>query len=224
MIKYKKVLITAGPTREKIDVIRFIQNTSTGKLGVEIAKEAYKRGYVVTLIYGPGLARVPRYIKTIRISSTMELLNEVLKRVRDTDIFISAAAVADYSPKYIHEKIPSGKDKIVIEMYPNPKIIEEARRISKEGTIFVTFKLECNVDEETLIKKARSTKGDIIVANDIAKIKGEKHPALIIQGDKVITAEDKKGIATKILDVIDAVTNEVKKDDNLQKLSKISVK
>jgi len=201
-----KVLVTAGPTREKIDAIRFIQNISTGRLGVEIAKEAHKRGYEVSLIYGPGTARVPKYINTVKISSTMDILNEVRNMIGDVDIFISAAAVADYSPKYRNEKIPSGNNKVIIELYPNPKVIEEARRIAREDTIFVTFKLEYDVDKSVLIEKAKATKGDIIVANDITKINAKKHPAFIIYGDKTIRAKDKKDIANKIFNIVDNIT------------------
>lgn len=208
-----KVLITAGPTRERIDAIRYIQNKSTGKLGIQIAKEAYKRGYDVILIYGPGTARVPSYLQVIRVESTKDMLKEVLKRIKDVDVFISAAAVSDYSPRYQDIKIASGMDKLTIELYPNPKIIEEARKIAGNKTIFVTFKLEYNVDDKTLIERAKNTKGDIVVANDIKNIKGSHHPALILFGQKIIKAKTKKEIATIIVDLISDIIHRSEKNE-----------
>jgi len=211
-----KALITAGPTRERIDAIRYIQNTSTGKLGIQIAKEAYKHGYDVTLIYGPGTARVPSYLQVIRVESTKDMLKEVLKRIKDVDVFISAAAVSDYSPRYQDIKIPSGMDKLTIELYPNPKIIEEARKIAGDKTIFVTFKLEYDVDEETLIERAKDTKGDIIVANDIKNIRGGHHPALILYHQKIIKAKTKKEIATIIVKLISDIIHGSEKMDEIE--------
>ena len=208
MRKIKKtplVLITAGPTRERIDPIRYIQNTSTGKLGIEIAKEAYRRNYQVILIYGPGTSKVPSYIPTVRVESTREMLKEVLKYIKKADVFVCSAAIADYSPEYQNTKIPSGKKILNLKLYPNPKVIKEARKISPKNTIFVAFKLEYNVDEKELLKKARSMDADIVVANDFKKITSTSHPALIIHNKHIIKAKNKKEIAFLIWELISKI-------------------
>lgn len=199
----KKVLVTAGPTRESIDAIRYISNIFTGRTGVEIAKEAYNRGYNVELIYGPGSAKIPDYLRVTNITTTSDLLREVLKKIKNTDIFISAAAVLDYSPRKVDRKIESGISELVIKLYPTPKIIHEARKLTRKETLFVTFKLDYKLPKEELIAQARSTKGDIIVANDLSNISENQHPALILYKDKIEKANTKREIAVKLFDIIE---------------------
>ncbi|PIZ52336.1 hypothetical protein COY27_00640 [Candidatus Woesearchaeota archaeon CG_4_10_14_0_2_um_filter_33_13] len=205
--KKLKILITAGPTREYLDPVRFISNFSSGETGVKIADEAYQRGYDVELIFGPGTAIVPEYIKTTRIVSAAELLQAALEKIKDVDVYISAAAVADYSPTKVDQKIESGKEELIVKLYPNPKIIKEVFKHSKKDSIFVAFKLNYNLTEEELIKKATDSYGRIakvLVVNDLKNIDKNKHSAIIISKGKIFSRVDNnKDLALELFNCLE---------------------
>jgi len=211
----KKVLITAGPTREAIDSVRFVSNKSSGKMGIEIAKEAAARGAEVILIAGECRAKLPEYIETIHVISTDDFIKAVKDEIsyKNYDFFISAAAISDYKPiECIEGKISSDKvEEIHLNMKLTPKIINVARK--KDYNLFiVAFKAETNVSRSELINKAydRLTKSevDLIVANDIGRedigFSSKYNEVYIIDKKKHITHVErntKRYIASKILDV-----------------------
>jgi len=201
------VLITAGPTREPIDVVRHISNMSTGRLGVEIAREAFRRDYNVLLLYGQGTAKVPPYIRTERFTTTQSLLTKVLQELPRTDIFISSAAVSDYAPVPLDEKISSDKDELSIQLRPTPKVIKEAKKAARLDTRFVAFKLGYKMKESDLIEQAIASYGsvaDLIVCNDLADITEERHPAIVLyKGQVVSRVEYKSHIAKAIFDTLE---------------------
>ncbi|MGZ7117591.1 MAG: bifunctional phosphopantothenoylcysteine decarboxylase/phosphopantothenate--cysteine ligase CoaBC, partial [Methanobacterium sp.] len=125
-LKGKKVLVSAGATFEKIDEVRGITNKSSGKMGIEIAKEAFIRGAEVTLIKGKMNTSIPNVFNVLEVESVEEMRNAVLEQVKNHDIFISAAAVSDFIPKIESEenKISSEKD-ITLKLEKAPKIIGE---------------------------------------------------------------------------------------------------
>ncbi|MFX1311726.1 MAG: bifunctional phosphopantothenoylcysteine decarboxylase/phosphopantothenate--cysteine ligase CoaBC, partial [Promethearchaeota archaeon] len=166
----KKILITAGPTREAIDSVRFVSNKSSGKMGIELAKEASARGADVLLIAGECMAKLPDYINTKHVISTDDFIKAVKEEIsyNKYDIFISAAAVSDYKPiECIEGKISSDNiDELHLDMKLTPKIINVARK--KDYNLFiVAFKAETNVSKSELIERAHNrlvkSEADLIV-------------------------------------------------------------
>jgi len=122
----KRVLITAGPTYEAIDPVRFITNRSSGKMGYSIAEAAYNMGADVTLVSGIVALDAPKQVHRIIVESANEMYGETLQRADSTDVFIATAAVADYSPKQISQnKIKKTTDQLTIELQKNPDILAE---------------------------------------------------------------------------------------------------
>ncbi|MGZ7208487.1 MAG: bifunctional phosphopantothenoylcysteine decarboxylase/phosphopantothenate--cysteine ligase CoaBC [Methanobacterium sp.] len=208
-LKGKKVLVSAGATFEKIDEVRGITNKSSGKMGIEIAKEAFIRGAEVTLIKGKMNTSIPNVFNVLEVESTYEMRNAVLEQVKNHDIFISAAAVSDFIPKIESEenKISSEKD-ITLKLEKAPKIIGEVKKINLE-IFLVGFKAEYDIPREDLIKSASKRieeyNIDLMVANDVAVAGagfGEDYNQVILIDDKIIDVplSSKKEIAAKIID------------------------
>jgi len=165
----KKVLITAGATREYLDPIRFITNKSSGKMGVALAEEAELRGAEVTLIKTKGSVSsfVENQIEVETVEEMLQVIESELKR-REYDIVILAAAVGDFTPKEkAQKKIKSGKE-LILELVPTPKIIQRVKEIAPD-VFLVGFKAEYGVGEEELIAQARrqieKAKSDVVIAN-----------------------------------------------------------
>lgn len=164
----KKVLITAGPTISPIDPVRFITNRSTGKMGYEIAKEARDRGAEVTLVSGPTSLNQPFGIDIIKINTTIEMYNEVVKNFKQYDIIIKSAAVADYKIKsYSKEKIKKTGESLNLEFIKDKDILRELGNIKSSSQILVGFAAESNDLLENANTKLQKKNLDYIVANDI---------------------------------------------------------
>ncbi len=204
-MKKLKILIAAGPTREYIDPIRYIQNSSSGRTGIEIAKESKKLGHYVKLLYGPGSEKVPEDIDWITYISTNDLLNLVLNEIKYYDVFICASAIADYSPIKVEKKIKSSNRNIHLELKPNKKIINEVKKIARNGTLIVSFKLEVGITESELIDIAKKSLSDIVVANDFCKMDSNFHPAIIISNNKLIRVNNNQELARELLATIEAI-------------------
>ncbi|MEM2143168.1 MAG: bifunctional phosphopantothenoylcysteine decarboxylase/phosphopantothenate--cysteine ligase CoaBC [Candidatus Thorarchaeota archaeon] len=167
----KRVVVTAGPTRGWIDRVRFMTNPSSGKMGIEIAKEALARGADVTLILGPSQEIPPEQVRLVRVDSTREMRDAVIDAIQTNgaEVLISAAAVLDFEPEKREErKRPSGED-YSIKLVSTPKIIDEARE-RFPGLFIVGFKLESGLNDDQLCARARekieSGVCDLVVAND----------------------------------------------------------
>ena len=169
-LRGRKILITAGPTVESIDPVRYITNRSTGKMGYNIAKEAVERGAEVTLISGPTNLIPPTNLnKLIKVESAKEMYDAVLENIEQNQIIIKSAAVADYKPKeYINEKIKKNNDDLVINLDRNKDIALEIGKI-KEDKILVGFAAETNNVLENAKNKIIKKNLDFIVANDLTK-------------------------------------------------------
>ncbi len=167
-LKGKKVLVTAGPTREFIDPVRFLSNRSTGKMGYAIAEAARDRGAEVTLVSGPVELSKPGGILTVDILSTLDLYNEVTERAKASDIVIQAAAPADFRPavKYDKKLKKDGND-MNLALLANPDIAAQLGRDKHEGQILVAFAAETNDVLENAGKKLIKKNADMIVANDV---------------------------------------------------------
>lgn len=192
----RRILVTAGPTREYIDAFRFISNPSSGKMGVAIAEEALRRGAEVTFIYGPGTAQPPPRARLIRVETTHEMLEATLRALKDLkhDAAILTAAVSDFGPTAREmTKTPSDRESWTIELKPLPKIVDHVRRVDPH-IFLIGFKAEFNVSDDVLVERAyerlKASGMDLIVANDVARegvgFGKETNEVFIIDGEKNI--------------------------------------
>ena len=161
----KKILVTAGPTYEDIDPVRFIGNRSSGKMGIQIANAAYLRGAEVTLISGPS-AQIPYpEINLVKVRSANEMKSAVEKEIKVNDILIMSAAVADYSPKTISNKKIKKEEKLTeIKLVENEDILSS---LKKENKIIVGFALETDSGIKSAKSKLKNKNLDMIVLNSL---------------------------------------------------------
>lgn len=163
----KTITVTAGPTREALDPVRFLSNKSTGKMGYAIAKEAYKRGAKVILITGPTSIEAPKVSKVIKVESTSDMFNAVKSVFNETDVLIKAAAPADFTPcEYSENKIKKSPDIMNLELKKTQDILKYIGGI-KEDKILVGFAAESTNMEEFAKEKLKKKNLDFIVANNI---------------------------------------------------------
>lgn len=167
--KGKKITITAGPTREALDPVRFISNHSSGKMGFAIAQAAAQRGAEVTLIAGPVTLPTPACVKRIDVESAQEMYQQVMDIVPSQDIFIGCAAVADYRAKQVApEKIKKQGDEVTITMIKNPDIVASVGKMVEHRPFVVGFAAETQNVEEYARRKREQKQLDLICANDVS--------------------------------------------------------
>ncbi|MDE6473732.1 MAG: bifunctional phosphopantothenoylcysteine decarboxylase/phosphopantothenate--cysteine ligase CoaBC [Clostridia bacterium] len=162
----KKVLVTAGATRENIDGVRFITNRSSGKMGVEIAKSAFKRGAEVILVKGLTQVEIPSYItRVISVESTTQMYDAVMDNYKDCDIIIKAAAPSDYRPiEAINQKLKG--EEITLRLIKNPDIAKAVGEVKGKRKL-VVFCAETQDLLESAKGKLKSKNADMVVANDV---------------------------------------------------------
>ncbi|MBC8046067.1 MAG: bifunctional phosphopantothenoylcysteine decarboxylase/phosphopantothenate--cysteine ligase CoaBC [Fimbriimonadaceae bacterium] len=168
----KKVLITAGPTYEKIDPVRFIGNYSSGKMGFALAEEFYEQGADVTVVHGPVQIDVSKYknIKTIAVESADEMYNACSALIDNQNIFIAAAAVSDFSPEEISaEKLKKENtpDGLIIKLKHNKDVLAEMSKRKTKDQLMIGFALETNNAVENAKKKLKTKNLDMIVLNSL---------------------------------------------------------
>ena len=211
----KKVLITAGATRERLDPVRFITNDSSGKMGFAIAEAARDRGAEVTVIRGSVTAEIPAGIRMIRIESARELYDAMMQKAPEQDVIIQAAAVSDYRPAEQKDrkiKKESGSDLTLI-LTENPDIAKAVGEQKKPGQTLVGFAAET----DNLLKNAKSKLGkkklDLIVANDVTKpgagFNVDTNIAVLITSDGSTEEplQTKRQLAERILDKVLEIRN-----------------
>ena len=211
----KKVLITAGATRERLDPVRFITNDSSGKMGFAIAEAARDRGAEVTVIRGSVTAEIPAGIRMIQIESARELYDAMMQKVPEQDVIIQAAAVSDYRPAEQKDrkiKKESGSDLTLI-LTENPDIAKAVGEQKKPGQTLVGFAAET----DNLLKNAKSKLGkkklDLIVANDVTKpgagFNVDTNIAVLITSDGSTEEplQTKRQLAERILDKVLEIRN-----------------
>lgn len=166
----KKIMITAGPTVESIDPVRYLTNRSTGKMGYAIAKMAANRGADVTLVSGPTNIAPPSNIKKlIKVQSAQDMYNAIMDNFDENQVIIKSAAVADYKPKnYSDKKIKKSNDDLIIELDRNKDIAYELGQIKKDK-ILVGFAAETNDLIDNAKTKIKKKNLDFIVANDLTE-------------------------------------------------------
>jgi phosphopantothenoylcysteine decarboxylase / phosphopantothenate---cysteine ligase len=167
-LKGKKAFITAGPTYEAIDPVRFIGNHSSGKMGIELAKELLKRGAEVTLIIGPTHETLPPNIAVVKVVSAEEMYTACTKIFAQTDIVIMSAAIADYTPVEVAtQKIKKSSDTFSVELTKTKDVAKSLGALKKPQQILVAFALETNNEKENALQKLRSKNADMIVLNSL---------------------------------------------------------
>ena len=164
-----RFLITAGPTREPIDPVRYLSNRSSGKMGYAIAEAALKAGHNVTLISGPVNLDPPRGTQFISVSTGDEMFDAIDRHVGNCDVLVMCAAVADYKPKNISpDKIKKRDTNLSLELIPTRDILASLSKKDRQFLV-VGFAAETNNVEENASKKLRDKNCDIIVANDVSR-------------------------------------------------------
>ena len=170
-LKGKKMLITAGPTYERIDPVRFIGNFSTGKMGYAIADAAAKAGAEVTVVSGPvSVKPAEESVKVVKVESAQEMCSECVELFPSMDLAVMCAAVADYAPAKVHDtKIKREQaETATIELRRNPDIAATLGGMKREGQTLVGFALETDHEEENARRKLASKNLDMIVLNSLA--------------------------------------------------------
>ncbi len=166
----QKVLVTAGPTREPYDPVRFISNRSSGKMGFALARTAFRRGAEVTLVSGPTAQQPPAGVECVNITTALEMHQAVMERYEDKSIIVKAAAVSDFRcATQSDEKIKKNRSSLVMELEQNPDILKELGRLcDHKRQLLIGFAAESSNIEEEGRKKLLDKKLDLIAVNDIS--------------------------------------------------------
>ncbi|MFW6229770.1 MAG: bifunctional phosphopantothenoylcysteine decarboxylase/phosphopantothenate--cysteine ligase CoaBC [Halanaerobium sp.] len=208
-LKNKKVLITAGPTREAVDPVRFLTNHSSGKMGYALARTAAYRGAEVKLISGPTNLETPLGVELKQVESAAQMKESVFKDFKDADIIIMAAAVADYRPQsYSSQKIKKGDENLTLNLVRTTDILAELGRMKKKSQLLIGFAAESENLLENAGQKLRKKQADYIIANDISNqdiaFGSDKNQVSILteEGSVRLPLLKKEKLADKIFDYI----------------------
>lgn len=164
----KRALVTAGPTHEAIDPVRYIGNHSSGKMGVAVAMQLAKLGAAVTLVHGPIALPIPVGVKSVAVRSASEMLDACVAVYEETDITVMGAAVADYRPKTVaNQKIKKDSDNLTLELEKTTDILRELGSRKKPEQLLVGFALETENEEANAIAKLKKKNLDLIVLNSL---------------------------------------------------------
>jgi len=206
----KSILVTAGPTREPIDPVRYLSNRSSGKMGYAVAERARHRGADVTLISGPVAIAPPTDVEVVHVETAQQMENAVTTHAPSVDVIIAAAAVADYRPaEYAERKIKKAGDAIDLKLTRNTDIAAAIGRAKKPGQILIGFAAETNNIHDNADKKLREKNLDWIVANDVtvegAGFEVDTNIVTLISaaGERIsLPKMSKRDVADKILDLL----------------------
>lgn len=203
----KKVVITAGPTYEKIDPVRFIGNYSSGKMGFAIAEECLRRGADVTLVAGPVSLTCSSGIRRLDVESCQDMYDATTSEFADADVAILAAAVADFRPALVADrKIKRGKDDMVITLCPTHDIAAALGASKKAGQTLVAFALETNDEEANAMRKLEKKNADFVVLNSLRNegtcFRTDQNQIEILSRDGK-TSYEKKSKADTASDIVD---------------------
>jgi phosphopantothenoylcysteine decarboxylase/phosphopantothenate--cysteine ligase len=210
----KRMLITAGPTHEPIDAVRYLANRSSGRMGVALAAAARKAGWEVTLLLGPVHVAPPANVQVVRFSSTADLEALLDARFPQCDVLVMAAAVADYRPRGVSQgKLARGEQKLVLELEPTPDLVAKCAARRRPDQRVVGFALEeASILDERAAEKLRRKKLDALVANPLATLGASDVTATVYLPDGRRTSParanagetgmDKNAFATWLIDWI----------------------
>ncbi len=202
----KKVLVTAGPTAEPIDPVRYISNRSSGKMGYALAQEARCMGASVTLVSGPTMLAPPPGVNFVQVQTALEMQEQVRGYFPDMDVLIMAAAVGDFRTESVHpEKIKRGSEPLTLALVPNPDILKELSK-HRAGQIMVGFAAETGHPMDEAVRKMIEKGVDLLVANNVSEngigFGSDKNRVIILDRKGCVEETDilpKNEIARKIL-------------------------
>ena len=211
----KKVLITAGPTQESIDPVRYITNHSTGKMGYALATVCMRRGADVTLVTGPTETKKPEFVNILTVTTAREMFEAVTAHAPEQDIIIKAAAVADYRPKYVSdEKVKKKDGALSIEMERTDDILQYLGEHKREDQYLCGFSMETEHMLENSRKKLKKKHLDMVVANNLkvegAGFGGNTNVVTMITDDEEISLEKMTKEETAV-HIVDRILKEQKK-------------
>jgi phosphopantothenoylcysteine decarboxylase/phosphopantothenate--cysteine ligase len=217
-LRGRRVLVTAGPTYEDLDPVRYVGNRSSGRMGFAIAAEAARRGAEVTLIAGPTSVEAPPVRQVVRVRRAAEMHEAVMSRADDMDLVVMAAAVADYAPaESLPQKLPKGTESLTLVLQRTRDILGDLgrRRIEKGfGPVLVGFAAETSDVERRAADKRERKQVDLIVANDVsgpdAGFEAETNEVTIIGpgGAEHLPLQSKTKIAALLLDRVEKLLAE----------------
>ena len=208
----KRVLVSAGGTREPIDLVRFVGNRSSGRMGVAVAAEAKRRGADVTLVYANGVAAAPAGVEVVPAQTAADVGREVLARA-DADVVVMAAAVSDYRPRNPESgKRPKDKEPWTITLEPTDDVLAELGRRKRNGQILVGFAAEGGEDGlERARGKLANKNGNLFVYNDVSQpgvgFESEDNEIVLLSalGERKLGRRSKEECAVAILDEVEAL-------------------
>lgn len=211
----KKVLITAGPTQESIDPVRYITNHSTGKMGYALATVCMRQGADVTLVTGPTETKKPEFVNILTVTTAREMFEAVTAHAPEQDIIIKAAAVADYRPKYVSdEKVKKKDGALSIEMERTDDILQYLGEHKREDQYLCGFSMETEHMLENSRKKLKKKHLDMVVANNLkvegAGFGGNTNVVTMITDDEEISLEKMTKEETAV-HIVDRILKEQKK-------------
>ncbi|WP_040197533.1 bifunctional phosphopantothenoylcysteine decarboxylase/phosphopantothenate--cysteine ligase CoaBC [Candidatus Soleaferrea massiliensis] len=206
-LKGLHILVTAGPTCEAVDPVRYITNHSSGKMGYEVAKAARMRGAEVVLVSGPTVLARPHGVEMVDVVSAQEMFEAVTSRLQSCDIVVKAAAVGDFRPVHVSEdKIKKAQGARVIELAENPDILSYIGHCKSDSQVVCGFSMETRDLIENSSRKLRQKNADMIVANNLtaegAGFKGDTNLVTLLTGEETEELElmSKTQVAHRILD------------------------
>jgi phosphopantothenoylcysteine decarboxylase/phosphopantothenate--cysteine ligase len=209
----KRVVITAGPTREALDPVRYISNHSSGKMGYALALAAVEAGAETILISGPVALNPPDRVNTIPVTSALEMYESALAQAENADIFIATAAVADYRPlECAHQKIKKSGEEIHLTLTKNPDIVAAVSRLNNRP-ITIGFAAETQNIEEYARGKLDKKKLDMVIANDVSNkqigFNSDDNEVLLVYPDRseALPKSNKRVLATELIKRIAKISN-----------------
>lgn len=209
-LRGKRILVSAGPTREYIDPVRYISNESSGKMGFAIAKELSKRGAEVTLVAGPNNLEKPSNLHYISVSTSQDMHDECMQAFNESDIGIMSAAVADFSPETSEaQKIKKAAGVNAIRLKPTVDILAEMGKAKKEKQLLVGFALETEDALKNGMDKLHRKNLDLIVVNSLedegAGFGGDENKVTLIDKQNNVTRFELKSKAEVARDIVDKI-------------------
>ncbi len=203
------MLLTAGPTREALDPVRFISNRSTGRMGFAVAEAAALAGARVVLVSGPVSLKTPPGVERIDVESAVEMHEAVMQRTREADIFIATAAVADYRPaRPVEQKIKKTRDTLSLELVRNPDILAEVAALRAHRPFTVGFAAETHDVVQYAEDKRRRKNLDLIAANQVgvagSGFESEQNALHVLWegGEQVLPLADKTVLGQQLIVLI----------------------
>jgi phosphopantothenoylcysteine decarboxylase / phosphopantothenate---cysteine ligase len=217
-LRGQRVLVTAGPTYEDLDPVRYLGNRSSGKMGFAVAAEAVRRGAAVTLVAGPSAVEPPPVRELVRVRTADEMFRAVTERAERMDLVVMAAAVADYAPaEQAGQKVPKGDDMVTLVLRKTPDVLAELgrRRLSSgRGPLLVGFAAETEDVVAHAAAKRTAKHVDLIVANDVSRADAgfavDTNEVTLVgpDGAEAVPLQSKAGVAVAILDRVERLLAE----------------